>query len=362
MRGPCIEVRALSKSPKVLVVGAGVVGLSTAYVLCQQGFQVSLLSGNRPTQTTSAVAAAYWAPYWVGEYQRKWAKDSLKELQQLAMHRLGSICVTRFEEWLSPEGYGELMEELEQAYWWRDLDGIHFRIESMPREEFMPNGLPLTGTRKFEQRVVFQSPVARMPDYLAYLENDLATRFQVEIQYRWVDDLSVLKAEADFVVNCTGWGAKVLVRDDEATRQMRLLAGHVVRATGVQFATAISLHRGEFRNRPMYYVPRSGTIDDVICGGTAIEVHETPNPREPLTFRLEQECEQVWQRCVSVLPHLQDVNARESLVGLRPVRNVVRVEQDLNHPWLFHNYGHGGAGLTLAHGTALEIHRLLTEQ
>ena len=49
----------------------------------------------------------------------------------------------------------------------------------------------------------------------------------------------------------------------------------------------------------------------------------------------------------------------EVIVGLRPARSQVRFEFDPAYPNVFHNYGHGGAGFTVAWGCAMEMATLL---
>ena len=48
---------------RVIVVGAGVIGLSCAVRLAERGFEVHVLARDLPLETTSAVAAALWYPY-----------------------------------------------------------------------------------------------------------------------------------------------------------------------------------------------------------------------------------------------------------------------------------------------------------
>jgi D-amino-acid oxidase len=48
---------------RVIVVGAGVVGLSCAARLLEAGHRVDVLARDLPLETTSAVAAALWYPY-----------------------------------------------------------------------------------------------------------------------------------------------------------------------------------------------------------------------------------------------------------------------------------------------------------
>jgi D-amino-acid oxidase len=52
----------------------------------------------------------------------------------------------------------------------------------------------------------------------------------------------------------------------------------------------------------------------------------------------------------------------EEIVGLRPKRSCVRFEFDDNFRHIFHNYGHGGAGFTVAWGCAIELGELLTKK
>jgi glycine/D-amino acid oxidase-like deaminating enzyme len=47
--------------------------------------------------------------------------------------------------------------------------------------------------------------------------------------------------------------------------------------------------------------------------------------------------------------------------GLRPARPSVRCERDAAQPRLVHNYGHGGAGMTLHWGCARDVVDMLRE-
>ena len=48
---------------RIIVVGAGVVGLSCAVRLLEAGHRVDVVARDLPRETTSAVAAAIWYPY-----------------------------------------------------------------------------------------------------------------------------------------------------------------------------------------------------------------------------------------------------------------------------------------------------------
>jgi D-amino-acid oxidase len=334
---------------QITVLGSGVIGLSVANELARRGHTVTMVSGERPAETTSAVAAAYWAPYWIGDYDRRWGEETLSYLQRLAGMPGTGTSRCPFRELLTAEGAKELRAELDQAYWWRHLPGIQFRWVTLERPEIVD--FPDLGRMEFVEAVEFESVVARMPDYLAYLEGLFLRQPGAAIQSRWVASLDELLVGETVVVNCTGWGAKLLCQEDPQTRSMRLLAGHVVRVETAEQKTAVSLHRGPFKQRPLYIVPRAGSAHDVICGGTAIEQSHL-DPRQAFGFSIDDECEAIYRNCRVFSQAVAQGHRCENLVGLRPVRSAVRVERDPNRPRLYHGYGHGGSGLTLSYGTA----------
>ena len=88
---------------------------------------------------------------------------------------------------------------------------------------------------------------------------------------------------------------------------------------------------------------------DVVLGGTAQEGEEdrTPDPATTAVIRA---------RCAALVPALRDAPVVGVAVGLRPARPTVRLEAAGR---VVHCYGHGGAGVTLAWGCAVEVAALL---
>ena len=69
-----------------------------------------------------------------------------------------------------------------------------------------------------------------------------------------------------------------------------------------------------------------------------------------------EDAEAILERCAALEPRVRDARILEQQVGLRPVRNAVRVEaQTLDAARLVHNYGHGGTGVGLSWGCAREV-------
>ena len=346
---------------RIAVVGSGVIGLSVACRLAEyqsRDLQVTIISGQSPGATTSAVAAAYWAPYWIGAYNHAWASETLLELQRMTESPDPSTGLSRceFREWMDDAGREELMSVIDDVYWWRNLPGIHYELGQL--EKPVELDLPKLGTFSFTSEVRFNSVVARMPDYLSYLLKRASDSGRVAIEKGWIDRLEPLLDSFDKVVNCTGWGAKKLVASDPETAAMRLLAGHVVRVETNSLPQGLLLHRGPFKQRPLYIIPRHGTVDDVICGGTAIEIHEELDPREPFTFPVSETYDEIHELCAAFNEGVATGTRCENLVGLRPVRSSLRLEKDPQQDRMVHCYGHGGSGLTLSWGSADEVMNL----
>lgn len=62
------------------------------------------------------------------------------------------------------------------------------------------------------------------------------------------------------------------------------------------------------------------------------------------------------RRCAALRPEIAGARVLEHRVGLRPARDAVRLERTRlpDGRVLVHNYGHGGAGVTVAWGCARE--------
>ncbi len=100
--------------------------------------------------------------------------------------------------------------------------------------------------------------------------------------------------------------------------------------------------------------PRSA---DVVLGGTFDEDEWDTTVDDEVSAAIVR-------RCVALVPELAGAPVLERLAGLRPARHGgARVEEDpvglpVGGARLIHNYGHGGAGVTLSWGCADEVARL----
>ena len=199
-----------------------------------------------------------------------------------------------------------------------------------------PNELPpdfVSGWR-------FIAPLVDMPRYLDYLQQRFVGAGG-SIEIRRIHSLHETAKMATVVVNCTGIGAHDLVPDPELTPIRGQLL--VVENPGItQFFSEDTGLSPEL----LHFGPHG---DTVILGGVA-QPGEWSRQPDPETAAA------ILARCAQVEPLLRDARVLDHRVGLRPTRHAVRVEaQQINGVRVIHNYGHGGAGVTLSWGCARDV-------
>jgi D-amino-acid oxidase len=304
-----------------IVVGAGVAGLTTAISLAEAGLVTEVVTAQPPSLTTSAAAGAIWGPVRCGPPQRclEWARASLPVLLELEGEPAAGI--------RRVSGREVAVEPASPPEWLALLPG-GARMCAAPE---LPSG--------FTAGWHFAAPVVTMPVYLDYL----LTRYTAAggvVSVAEVASLSSLSAPV--VVNCSGIGARDLVPDPDVVPVRGQVV--VVRNPGIEeFFIDHTLHGDHY----VYLFPHG---DVVLLGGTAEEGAWDLAARPAVAARIVRDCGAVY-------PRLRDAEVVGHRVGLRPCRPSVRLDsEDLGGGRvLWHNYGHGGGGVTLSWGCAREI-------
>lgn len=303
----------------MIVVGGGVIGLTTAIVLAESGRRVRVWTREPAERTTSAVAGAVWWPYRIEPEPRAgaWALDSLVVYEDLA---------------LRPEETGVRM--VEGVHGETLLDGLG------PWASGVEGLRPSTDAEYAGTGLWARLPLIDMGTHLPWLRERLL-RAGGRVEEKTVADLAEPAVEAPVVVNCTGLGARELVPDP----RLRPVRGQLVVVENPGITTWLTSvdHTADVST---YFFPQPGGL---ILGGTAEEDAWSlaPDPRT---------AEEIVARCAAVRPEIADARVLEHRVGLRPARDAVRLERVplAGGGMLVHNYGHGGAGVTVAWGCAGE--------
>lgn len=294
------------------MVGAGVAGLTTAVVLAESGRRVRVWARETGGRTTSAVAGALWWPYriepeaLVGE----WALASLVVYEELAAR---------------PEETGV-----------RLVEGVHhgLRLDGLG-----PWAARVPGLTDTDEGVAARLPLIDMPVHLAWLRERLE-RAGGTVEEREVAGLA--EVPAPVVVNCTGLGARSLV-PDPAVRPVRGQLVVVENPGITTWYTSVDEAEGGVS---AYFFPQPGGL---LLGGTAEEDAWSPEPDPAVAAAIVA-------RCAAVRPEIAGARVLAHRVGLRPYRSSVRLARELRPDGgvVVHNYGHGGAGITVAWGCARE--------
>ena len=307
---------------RVIVIGAGVSGLSSAIRLLEAGQDVEIVAREAPAQTTSAVAAAIWYPYRAAPAERMltWGSATYRELERLAaVPETGAVM---------REGVELFREPAPDPWWAATVSGFRHA-----RPDELPEG--------FADGYRMRLPVADMSIYLGWLEREVL-RLGGRITRRTVERIADLADTAEVVVNCAGLGARELVGD-------RSLFG--VRGQ-VSVVDAPDVSRFVFDQSAMTVViPR---VSDVVIGVTAEEQVEEVAVDPSVATALRT-------RAAQLVPTLATARVLADRAGIRPCRPTIRLEREVVDGLpVVHNYGHGGAGVTLSWGCANEVARLVT--
>jgi D-amino-acid oxidase len=310
-----------------MVLGAGVVGLTTAVSLLDAGCDVRVVTAVPVEETTSYLAAAVWFPTHVGPPDLV-ARAGRRTLEVLAGQAGDGVPGVIMRESLAlyrqPPGRPD----------WTASVG---EVRAATATE-LPRG--------YEYGLRFAVPLVEMPVYLPWLVEQVRERGG-EMVMRRVTSLGELSdGGADALVNCSGLGARDLVGD----LSVYPVRGQIVRVTNPGLTLSV---RDEQHPAGRAYVhPRTS---DCILGGT-LDEHRWDTEVDPAT------AESIIARCTDIVPDLAGAEVIGHAVGLRPGRPEVRLEEgppEASGARVVHNYGHGGAGVTLGWGCAEQVTRML---
>ena len=309
----------------MIIIGGGVSGLSTGIRLLEAGHAVQIWARDLPPHTTSNIAAAIWYPYkaFPESLVLGWAATTFAAFSALEGEPNAGVVLR--------EGH-ELFPFAVADPWWKAAVPQFRRAAAGD----LPPG--------YIAGYVFAAHVIEMDAYLPFLLRRFA-ELGGQIAQRPVQQLDEALNVSDVVINCAGLGARTLLPDP----LMQPIRGQVVRVAQVGIERFTLDDHGPAG--VTYIVPRA---NDIILGGVAEEGRDSLTIEPPTATA-------ILERCAVLEPRLQQATILEHRVGLRPGRPTVRLEREqaINGAILIHNYGHGGAGVTLSWGCADAVVRLV---
>lgn len=373
---PLIAPRA--SSPHILIIGGGVTGLITSWVLLDRGYHVTILSKEwasftKAQRLTSQIAGALWEypPAVCGHHTDSLSLQKSKKWCMVAYYIWSYIAATpslsaaagvrmRTSTFFFPYALESSPKQLQKLH---ELarSGVRglCRDAELAREQYIDQNY---GAVDAYEHLAPTIDTDRCMGWLMGLVGGKGACFITEtIHGDLFSQEDVLRARfgADAIVNASGLASFELAGD----RSAYPLRGALLRVINdgkafpkVEKALAIAADASK-DNEIVFIVPRNDNI--LLLGGIA------QRGEWGLDLTLESPViKRMRKRCEAFLPGLRNARLDEEYPlaqGLRPCteRNV-RIERELRRHGarpsrIVHNYGHGGAGWSLSFGCAEEV-------
>ncbi|CAF0943364.1 unnamed protein product [Adineta steineri] len=334
-----------SRSYRVIIVGGGIIGLTTACTLLKEyasldKLELTIIYETLSPDTTGDVSAGFWEPYGLNlddERMLRWARYTYDIfMQEFFSTKAAQAGISQMPGHVLKSQNNQQTSENDDSAVPSFLPLVrHYRVLKDPEIRMFDHLGPVTG-------FVMSSVVTEVRRYLPQLQRFLECDPRVRFVKKKIQSFSELKSEADIIINCTGLGAKELTGD----LNIRPARGQVIR---VHAPWIKAMYYFETLNEGVgYIIPQS---DTVVLGGTfqLDDWNKTPT---------EQDTRHIRRMCAKILPALEQIQDGNIQAGLRPYRDGgVRLEHErtVDEIDIVHCYGHSGAGVTLSWGCAKDV-------
>lgn len=199
---------ALAACKTVAILGAGVIGLATAYDLMAQGYTVHIYAQDFPPHTTSNVAAGIWSPPALASHYSQKIKDKLTDMLRISEERFLKSLNTENPEFVGikciedysferPDSAGALSGAFGFSH---DLSGelVEFNFD---------NGIKKVGTHHMQLHL-------DGPLFMEDLFNKVKAQATLtKMHFNSREDIMLL--DESIIINCTSLGSRELFNDQE---------------------------------------------------------------------------------------------------------------------------------------------------
>lgn len=362
---------------RIGIIGCGVNGLSVAYLLLKKGFQVTVISKHHPFKGAldptfaSLFPAASVIPHSV-------SGENMEELFNTSQAYFGKLHQRAFPGLSIFEHY-ELFAESKEHPWYSNS-----MANFLPFEDFKSQFYPKHPEIKVLSGWKFDCFFADWKQYFPTLfEKVFENNAKLEIRNLTPNEIPSLPF--DVLINCGGLEGAKIFGDDENL----LYRGHLLsilkapalvdpngRTVSYNFSPGKEIYATDHgKSQDVYCYSRS---DGLVFGGSRqkgkLDIDgkwrgdHTTNDQDSINENSFPA--KILELNTSIIEHsfgvkLQDFKKRSVKRGYRFIRNEeygLRLEaEELFGKRIIHNYGHGGAGVTLSWGCAKKVVDLVEE-
>ena len=354
---------ALPAQKSVLVIGAGVIGLTSALSLARKGFRVTVVADRFAPRVTSVVAGALWEwpPAVCGQHQntkslaraKNWSETSLGVFEELARDPATGVFVRPVTFY-----FKDLIRQNPRQE--AKVSEYKDKVKSFRHDAALIAEHGVNPELDYRDAYTHLAPMVDTDVYMRWLLNEVLRAGCHVIEAKVIgslgsqEEMLLRRYGADAIVNCTGLGARELTNDPVFPLRGALIR---VRNDGIAMpkiteAHCVS-HTGSTEGAGFTFIVPRGN-DMLLLGGLA----EPDEWNLGIDLKNYDPVREMYRRCIEFLPALRNavIDAAEPVrVGLRPFRRSgVRLEHEAGTR-VVHNYGHGGSGVTFSWGCGLEV-------
>jgi D-amino-acid oxidase len=314
-------------SKKIVVIGAGVIGITTAITLLEQNYKVTVISKDKPFATNSDIAVASWHP----------SSNKRPLLQRLCIESLPvfdelSKVAGSGVSWISVVKYMKTYDSYKENPWMKLVKS---------KAEFSPS---IVTSEVYPYRLMLRVPLADVNFYRPFLFR-LFEKLGGKLEQVKIESFTDLTGSYDAIINCSGWETKYLQRD---ARVHPIRGQTTILEVPADYKTPISFGNGHLN---AYAIFRPESHDCVI--GTTYKVNDCK------TAISQKEMEEIFAKVSAFIPDIRQFKVKQDKVGLRCGRQDVHIKSEwLSDTLLVHCYGHNSSGFSASWASAKEVLKL----
>ncbi|MEV7013395.1 FAD-dependent oxidoreductase [Streptosporangium sp. NPDC051022] len=346
----------------MLVVGAGVSGLTTALCLAREGFRVTVVAERFAPDIVSVVAGALWEwpPAVCGYHHdqvslarsKDWCMTSYEMFEKLARAGVPGVAMRRSNFYFRCP----IEENPSDLHKMRELAG---KVRGFVRDRSLAERNGVSPGYGVVDAYSHMAPMIDTDQYMEWLMRQVKIHGVRVERYRIDGLLADCRADlldrfgAEVIVCCAGLGTARL-----RGVSMYPLRGALVRVRNggihgprIDEAHCVSHVEGEDSQDIVFIVPRNPEL--LVLGGLA----ERDKWDTGIDLENHGPVREMYERCLAFMPALRnaEIDPKEPVrAGLRPFRQEnVCLEWD-DEDQVVYNFAHGGAGFSFSWGCARE--------
>ncbi|KAF7725971.1 hypothetical protein EC973_009117 [Apophysomyces ossiformis] len=363
--------------PHILIIGGGITGLTTALVMLEKDYLVTILSKqfvstDATTVSQPSVILWEWSPSLSGPHTESLSSEVAKRWSLIAYERFQTMAEDQKlsdKSGISMQLTNYLFRQNSPAV--QHMDEIKDHVKDFRHDTALMDEVGVHKASGVVDSYQFSAPVINPHRYMQWLTNHVKSlgakmierTIEADLYYQ---EVSLLREYgADVLVNCTGLAAHQLATDDTVYPQKHSFLRMV--NNGEKFSRIsqpIVLFQEE-ESDTLSIVP---VDNDCLLIGKVAEANQR---NLNLTLEDHPALQNMYEQVVEFYPSLTkgELDKSQSIeAGLVPFRkSCVRIERDKRFQHgdklsrIIHNYGQGDAGFTLSFGCAEDVASIVAD-